>query len=93
MMTGRLHGRSRLGMPPAKKATPVTKKSAAPAKTAVQATITLKHPAAELAEGHDLAKSDHARHPGGGCRSWAVVSRSPRVGLLSSICRARLAIW
>jgi DNA-binding protein HU-beta len=56
MMTGRLHGRSRLGKPPAKKTTPVTRESAAPAKSAVQATITLKHLAAELAEGHDLAK-------------------------------------
>jgi DNA-binding protein HU-beta len=56
MMTGRPHGRSSLGMPPTKKATPVTKKSAAPANTAAQATITLKHLAAELAEGHDLAK-------------------------------------
>src|ERR1700730_16588781 len=31
-------------------------KKAAPAKSAVQATITLKHLAAELADGHDLAK-------------------------------------
>jgi hypothetical protein len=63
MMTRRLHGRSRLDMPPAKKATPVTKKSAAPAKTAAQATITLKHPAAELAEGHvSMAETN--------CASW-----------------------
>jgi DNA-binding protein HU-beta len=43
-------------MPPAKKATPAAKKSAAPAKSAIQATITLKHLAAELADSHDLAK-------------------------------------
>jgi len=42
-------------MPPAKKAAPAAKKSA-PAKAAAQATVTLKHLAAELAEGHDLAK-------------------------------------
>jgi DNA-binding protein HU-beta len=48
-------------MPPAKKAAPIAK-AAAPAKTAagkaavVQATVTLKHLAAELADSHDLAK-------------------------------------
>jgi DNA-binding protein HU-beta len=42
-------------MPPAKKVVPAAKKSA-PTKTTAQATITLKHLAAELAEGHDLAK-------------------------------------
>jgi len=42
-------------MPPAKKAAAPPKK-AAPAKAAAQATITLKHLAAELAEGHDLPK-------------------------------------
>jgi DNA-binding protein HU-beta len=56
MMTGRLHGRSRLDMAPAKKAASAAKKSAAPAKTAAQATITLKHLAAELADSHDLAR-------------------------------------
>jgi DNA-binding protein HU-beta len=43
-------------MPPAKKAAPAPKKSVAPAKAAAQATITLKHLAAELADSHDLAK-------------------------------------
>jgi DNA-binding protein HU-beta len=48
-------------MPPAKKAAPAAKKAAAsskatPAKAAVQATVTLKHLAAELANSHDLAK-------------------------------------
>ena len=43
-------------MPPAKKAAPAAKKSAAPAKATAQATITLKHLAAELADSHDLAK-------------------------------------
>lgn len=46
---------------PAKKVTPAPAKAAAPAKTAapakpVQATITLKQIAAELAEGHDMTK-------------------------------------
>ncbi len=47
---------------PAKKASAPAKKAAAPArkaapvKAAPQATITLKHIAAELAEGHDLSK-------------------------------------
>ena len=40
---------------PAKKAAAPAKK-AAPAKAAPQATLTLKHIAAELAEGHDLTK-------------------------------------
>ena len=43
-------------MPPAKKAAPAAKKSAAPAKAAAQATVTLKHLAAELANDHDLPK-------------------------------------
>ena len=51
-MTMRHHRSSTFDKPQPKKATPFTKKSAAPAKTAAQATITLKHPAAELAEGH-----------------------------------------
>ena len=42
-------------MPPAKKAA-AAKKSAAPAKGAAQATITLKHLAAALADSHDLRK-------------------------------------
>ena len=42
-------------MPPAKKAA-AAKKSAAPAKGAAQATITLKHLAAALADDHDLPK-------------------------------------
>ena len=43
-------------MPPAKKAAPTAKKSAAPAKGAVQATVTLKHLAAAFADSHDIAK-------------------------------------
>jgi DNA-binding protein HU-beta len=43
-------------MPPAKKAAPVAKKSTAPAKTAPQMTITLKHLAAALSDSHDLPK-------------------------------------
>jgi DNA-binding protein HU-beta len=48
-------------MPPAKKTAPVAKKAAAspkaaPAKAAAQATVTLKHLAAALADSHDLAK-------------------------------------
>jgi DNA-binding protein HU-beta len=48
-------------MPVKKAATPVKKTAgppskAAPAKAAAQATVTLKHLAAELAEGHDLPK-------------------------------------
>jgi DNA-binding protein HU-beta len=48
-------------MPPAKKVAPAAKKAAAkakaaPAKAAAQATVTLKHLAAELADNHDLAK-------------------------------------
>ena len=44
-------------MPPAKKAAPVAKKATAPAaKGAAQATVTLKHLAAALAEDHDLPK-------------------------------------
>ena len=44
------------GAAPASKAAAPVKKAAAPAKAAPQATITLKHIAAELAEGHDLTK-------------------------------------
>ena len=49
-------------MPPAKKVSAPSKKAAAPAKkaapakAAAQATVTLKHLAAELAESHDLPK-------------------------------------
>jgi DNA-binding protein HU-beta len=43
-------------MPPAKKAATAVKKAAAPAKAAAQATVTLKHLAAALAEDHDLPK-------------------------------------
>ena len=43
-------------MPPAKKAAPAAKKAAAPPKAPAQATITLKHLAATLAESHDLPK-------------------------------------
>ena len=48
-------------MPPAKKAAPAAKKAAAPvkaapAKAASQATVTLKHLAAALADSHDIAK-------------------------------------
>jgi DNA-binding protein HU-beta len=42
-------------MPPAKKAATPAKK-AAPAKAAVQATVTLKYLAASLADSHDLPK-------------------------------------
>jgi DNA-binding protein HU-beta len=43
-------------MPPAKKSAPAAKKAAAPSKAAAQATITLKHLAATLAESHELPK-------------------------------------
>jgi DNA-binding protein HU-beta len=43
-------------MPLARKAVPAAKKTAATAKTAAQATVTLKHLAAALAEDHDLPK-------------------------------------
>ena len=43
-------------MPPAKKAVPAAKKSAAPAKAAPQTTVTLKHLAAALSDSHDLPK-------------------------------------
>jgi DNA-binding protein HU-beta len=47
-------------MPPPKKAAPAPKKAAAkkaaPAKAAAQATVTLKHLAAALADSHDIAK-------------------------------------
>jgi hypothetical protein len=42
-------------MPPGKKAAPAATKTAAPAKAAVQATITLKHVAAVLSDSHDLS--------------------------------------
>jgi DNA-binding protein HU-beta len=50
-----------IDMPPAKKAAPAAKKAAAsskaaPAKAVAQATVTLKHLAAALADSHDLAK-------------------------------------
>jgi DNA-binding protein HU-beta len=44
-------------MPPAKKAATPAKKPATPAKAAAQATVTLKHLAAELAKSHDLPKN------------------------------------
>jgi len=43
-------------VPPAKKAAPTAKKSAAPAKGAAQATVTLKHLAAALADSHEVPK-------------------------------------
>jgi DNA-binding protein HU-beta len=43
-------------MPPAKKATAVPAKKAAPVTSAIQATVTLKHLAAALADSHDLPK-------------------------------------
>ena len=43
-------------MPPAKKAAPAAKKSAAPPKAAPQMTVTLKHLAAALSDSHDLPK-------------------------------------
>ena len=43
-------------MPPAKKAAPAAKKSAAPVKAAAQVTVTLKHLAAALSDSHDLPK-------------------------------------
>jgi hypothetical protein len=60
--------------PPAKKAAPAARRAAATvkagrAKTTVQATITLKHLAAALADSHDLPKKQaeavlgDARHP------------------------------
>ena len=55
-------GAAKKAAAPASKAAAPAKKAAAPAKKAVpakaapQATITLKHIAAELAEGHDLSK-------------------------------------
>jgi hypothetical protein len=54
MTTEYPHGRSRLGMPPVKKATPAAKNNAAPAKVAVQATAALRHLAAELADSHKV---------------------------------------
>jgi DNA-binding protein HU-beta len=55
------HGTQEIVMPPAKKATPAAKKAAAPAKASpakasAQATVTLKHLAAALADSHDIAK-------------------------------------
>jgi DNA-binding protein HU-beta len=43
-------------MPAAKKAAPAAKKSVTPAKTGVQATITMRHLAAALSDSHDLPK-------------------------------------
>jgi DNA-binding protein HU-beta len=43
-------------MPPAKKAAPAAKKSAAPTKAAPQTTVTLKHLAAALSDSHDLPR-------------------------------------
>jgi DNA-binding protein HU-beta len=43
-------------MPPAKKAVPTAQKAAAPAKTAPQPSVTLKHLAAALAKDHELSK-------------------------------------
>ncbi len=43
-------------MPPAKKAAPAAKKSAAPKKAAPQVTVTLKHLAASLSDSHDVRK-------------------------------------
>jgi DNA-binding protein HU-beta len=43
-------------MPLAKKAAPTAKKAAASPKAVVQVTITLKHLAAALSDGHDLPK-------------------------------------
>ena len=51
-------------MPPAKKVAAPAKK-AAPAKAAAQATVTLKHLAAALAESHDVAKSQAEAMLGG----------------------------
>ena len=50
-------------MPPAKKAAPAAKRTAAsakaaPAKAAAQATVTLKHLAAALAEDHEMTKKN-----------------------------------
>jgi DNA-binding protein HU-beta len=52
----RLHQPREIVVPPAKKAAPAAKQSAAPAKAAPQMTVTLKHLAAELANDHDLPK-------------------------------------
>ena len=43
-------------MPPARKAAPTAKTSAAPAMAAPQMTVTLKHLAAALSDGHDLPR-------------------------------------
>jgi DNA-binding protein HU-beta len=43
-------------MPPAKKAATAAKKTAAPAKSRAQATITLRHLAAALSDSHDVPK-------------------------------------
>jgi DNA-binding protein HU-beta len=43
-------------MPPAKKSVPAAKKAAVAAKGAAQATVTLKHLAADLSDSHDLPK-------------------------------------
>ena len=43
-------------MPANKKAAPATRKSASPTKTGGQATVTLKHLAAKLADNHEVPK-------------------------------------
>ena len=43
-------------MPPAQKAAPAAKKSAAPKKAAPQMTVTLKHLAGALSDSHDLPR-------------------------------------
>ena len=43
-------------MPPSKKIAPAAKQAAAPRKATLQATVTLKHLAAALADSHDIAK-------------------------------------
>jgi DNA-binding protein HU-beta len=71
-------------MLPAKKAAPAAKKSAAPAKGAVQATITLKHLAAALSDSHDLPKKHKIRLTGLGIlqvrKRAARMGRNPATG-------------
>jgi hypothetical protein len=76
----------RVVMPPTKKAAPTAKKAAASAKTAqakaaAQATVTLNHLAADLADGHDIAKKQPPSmrrliSPGAGIRRQSQDSRS-----------------
>jgi len=61
-------------MPPAKKAAPAAKKSAAPAKGAVQAAVTLKHLAATLSDRHDLPKKQAEAVLGGSVALTTVTS-------------------